>query len=94
MNTRVVEFEGINSGDGEAFCWDVDAETYKSIRGIESYNIEIEDRESMEPWESSPEPAPWRIYPSDLLPSNVKFQKKKLRIKIESEIIEDYTNGM
>lgn len=65
MKTEV-SFEGICTGDGECFCWEVTEEVYKSIIGEEAFENEMRFRKELE--EDGVEyKKPFRIYPADLL---------------------------
>jgi hypothetical protein len=56
------KFEGIPSGDSESFCWDVDIETFRNIKGKEpkKYDKSMVSEEL------------YRIYPNDFHSSDKK----------------------
>jgi len=92
---KTIEFTGINSGDYECFCWDVDIETFKRIKGeepdifdyvgvdnLDLDGIEDEDLDSIKPIDGK-----FRLYPNDI------FQRStKVKIKIEVEILDIQCN--
>ena len=73
--SKTYEFDGIPSGDGESFCWDVNKETYISIKGEQPNKFD----------KSESHKGLYRIYPNDFY----GFDRPKCRIKISIEIIKD-----
>lgn len=70
-------FEGIASGDGECFCWNVDEETLKKFYGQEEIDLQKEINEENEPF---------RLYPSRIFDFH---NKKKYKIHVIMEEIEN-----
>lgn len=76
---KITEFNGIPSGDNEAFCWDVDKETFIKINGEKpsKYDKSFFNKNT------------YRLYPNDTFRKNKdncndKFTKP-IKIKIEWE---------
>ena len=88
MKTKIIEFTGINSGDYECFCWDVDIETFKRIKGKEpdvfDY-VEI-DRSDIDNYKPIGDKV--RLYPNDIFKRN-----SKVKVKIEIETLEIFCRG-
>lgn len=68
------EFEGINSGDYESFCWDV----------TEEFFIKIKGKKPIKSDESYFNRGLYRVYPSDFY----GFDKPKCKVKISIEVID------
>ena len=68
-----IEFIGINSGDGESFCWEVDRETFIKIKGYEP--DEVFDKNGY---------GAYKIYPDDFY----GFDSPKCKIKLSIERLE------
>jgi hypothetical protein len=73
-----VEFEGICSGDGESFCWEVDKETYIRICGWDDDSspykcIDIDFDEDLNPVMNSDI---FRIYPDNIFGHSNEVKKK------------------
>ena len=80
---KTIEFTGINSGDYECFCWDIDIETFKRIKGEEPdvFNyIEI-DRSDIDNYKPISDKV--RLYPNDIFERD-----RRIKIKIEIETLE------
>lgn len=77
------EFVGINSGDGECFCFEVDKETFIKITGREPENLDYADGE----WNDSDldfvpyEDSLIRLYPYFLFGEFGKKVKVKLVVE-------------
>lgn len=69
-----IEFIGINSGDGESFCWDVDEETFINIVKRNPYDYE----------RSTSNKGLYSITPDSIY----DFGNAKCRIKLSVEVIE------
>lgn len=68
-----IEFIGINSGDGESFCWDVDRENFIKIKGYEPDETFDENGENL-----------YKIYPDDFY----GFDSPKCKVKLSIERLE------
>ena len=75
-----IQFEGVPSGDGECFCWEVDEETYKQIEGEASWKLEKELKKDMK--DTYGDETPWRLYPGTIFRGN---KKQKITIIVEEE---------
>jgi len=77
-----IEFTGINSGDYECFCWDVDIETFKKIKGEEPdvFNYVEIDRSDIDNYKPIGDKV--RLYPNDIFERN-----KRIKVKIEIETL-------
>ncbi|HEK9103308.1 TPA: hypothetical protein SUB30_004782 [Bacillus pseudomycoides] len=60
------EFDAINSGDGESFCFEVDEDTYKKIKGDEIDPYDYSKQEWVDGDYIPDKNSPLRIYPNDL----------------------------
>lgn len=81
---NTMEFEFIKSGDYEAFCFDVDKETYLKLRKNHGYENDSNFEDYAD--KSFFNKEMYRIYPDDLFRSNFTGRKKKkFRVKIEIE---------
>lgn len=69
-----IEFVGINSGDNESFCWDVDKDTFIKIKGKEPETYD----------KSYFNERLYRVYPSDFY----GFDSPKSKVKLSIEILE------
>ena len=73
------EFDGIPSGDGECFCWDVDKETYIRIRtqnykdmGYSAEQIEEELQNDLK-WDKAVfHKGMYMLHPNDVVGKSVK----------------------
>ena len=76
---KTIEFTGILSGDGEAFCWEVDRDTFTRIVGwlpMEWNRVYFNNGQYM-------------LYPDDLFDTEMLLQKKKVKVKIEIMEVEE-----
>ena len=60
---RSYSFVGCPSGDGECFCWHVEASEYKRAEGKEWHDERVEYRKES----GVPASAPFLLYPSSVL---------------------------
>ena len=70
---RIYEFTGVVSGDGEAFCWEVDKKTFARIMGWLPTKW---DRAYFNNGQ-------YMLYPDDFFDKKTLLQKKKVKVKIE-----------
>jgi len=79
---KTIEFTAINSGDQECFCWNVDIETFKRIKGREPdvFDYVKIDRTDIDNYKPIGDKI--KLYPNDI------FKGEKIKIKIEVEILE------
>jgi len=75
--SKVVEFEGLATGDGGCFCFEVDEETYRKIMGERDYQIELAYRRE-EPFSA---PKHWWVYPM----FGVTEEGKRYKVRVEVE---------
>jgi len=80
---KTIEFTAINSGDQECFCWEVNTETFKRIKGKEPdvFDYVKIDRSDIDNYKPIGDKV--RLYPDDIFKSG-----NKIKIKIELEILE------
>ena len=85
---KTIEFTGINSGDYECFCWNVDIETFKRIKGEEpdAFNYVEIDRSDIDNYK--PIGNKVKLYPNDIFKRN-----KRIKIKIEIETLGIFCRG-
>ena len=72
--TKAYEFQGISSGDGDSFCWDISKEDFIKIKGKNPNKYD----KSME------RKGLYRLYPNDFY----GFDDPKCNIKISIEVLE------
>jgi len=84
MKTKIIEFTGINSGDYECFCWDVDIETFKRIKGKEPDKFDYAEIDDSDFDNYKPIGDKVRLYPGDI------FKGNKVKVKIEIEELDEY----
>lgn len=102
---KTIKFTGINSGDGECFCWEVDEETFIKIKGRKpeifdyDYNINCNDLDEFDKAFDNDDldfikkHGVLRIYPNDIFEEwdeNNPCKKSKIKVKIEMEIYDKY----
>ena len=83
MKTKIIEFEGINSGDYECFCWEVDIGTFKRIKGKEPDVYDYAEIDDSDFNNIKPIGDKVRLYPSDI------FKGNKVKLKIEIEDLDE-----
>ena len=88
MKTKIIEFEGINSGDYECFCWEVDIETFKRIKGKEPDIFDYSEIDDSDFDNYKPIGDKVRLYPDDIFSKD-----SKVKVKIEIETLEIYCRG-
>lgn len=76
---KSIEFEGVATGDGDCFCFEVDPETYKRVLGTRSYDLEMDYRS--DPEEGIFADASWRLYPMFGLTESGR--RYKIRVEVE-----------
>ncbi len=74
---KSLEFQGIATGDGDCFCFEVDEATYRQVEGEQSHRIEAEYRQA-EPMFAD---MPWRLYPM----CGLTDSGKRYRVRLEVE---------
>lgn len=84
---KIIKFRGTNSGDGEAFCFDVNRETFVRIVGREPEDWD--DYQSGDFVEQDGElrfipddPDKCKVYPYDLFGDSDKQVEVEIRVKI------------
>ena len=86
---KTIEFTAINSGDFECFCWEVDIETFKKIKGKEPEIHDYVEKDTSDMWNYKPIGNKVRLYPDDIF-GNVD---SKIKVKIEIETLEIFCRG-
>ena len=88
MKTKTIEFTAINSGDYECFCWDVDIETFKKIKGKEPDVFDYVEINRSDIDNYKPIGDKVRLYPNDIFKSD-----RKIKVKIEIETLVIFCRG-
>jgi hypothetical protein len=89
MKPKSITFSGVESGDGECFCWgNVSESDMKKVLGEEGYAIEVEDEQEMaEEFNREPR-TPNRLWPNQVFNALGLDPTKryKFTIMIEEEL--------
>ena len=85
---KTIEFTAINSGDYECFCWDVDIETFKKIKGEEPDEFDYAEIDDSDFDNIKPIGDKVRLYPNDIFKKN-----RKIKVKIEIETLVIFCRG-
>ncbi|HFD2033543.1 TPA: hypothetical protein ACF2DD_002120 [Clostridium perfringens] len=70
-----IEFEAVNSNNGDGFCWDIDEKTFVNIMGRKPFDCERSDINK----------GLYSIDPDDIY----YFGNTKCKIKLSVEVIEE-----
>ena len=74
MAEWTVEFVGVESGDHECFCWNVDADTFRRLTG--------DDPTPDDAARFGPKGL-YRLYPDDLMPAGSRGRHLRVRVTVE-----------
>lgn len=78
---KIIEFEGLISGDGECFCFNVDRETFIRLMGEEPSIYDYSEFDLNDNGNIVPKGNKFRVYPGAIF----GYDKEKKKIKIEIE---------